>query len=63
MSTNRHRRDSDARQDPYDDYEYQRRDSYPRNEYGEGHGGTYDRNGYGSRDYYDDKVISSSISS
>lgn len=57
MSSNRHRRDSDTRKDSYDDYEYQTRDSYQRHDYGDGHGASYDRNGYGSRDYYDDKVI------
>ena len=57
MSSSRHRRDSDARRDSFDDY--QRRDSYQRNGYGDGYGGSYDRDGYGSRDYYDDKVIPS----
>ena len=61
MSSSRHRRDSDARRDSYDDY--QRRDSYQKNGYADGYGGGYDRDGYGSRDYYDDKVTSSTKSS
>ena len=60
MSSSRHRRDSDARRESYDDY--QRRDSYPRNGYEDGYGDDYDdrydRDGYGSRDY-PDKVTSS----
>lgn len=58
MSSSRHRRDDDGRRDSYDEYE--RRDSYRsnsggRNGYEDGYGGGYDRDGYRTRDYDDDK--------
>ena len=62
MSSSRHRRDSDARRDSNDDYEYQRRDSYQRNGYEDDYRRSRDRDGYEPRDYYDDKVFASSFS-